>query len=147
MDRIAFDSNLQTGIPEVDRQHELLVEIYNELVDAQNASRGNRVMNEILARLFQYSKDHFADEEELMVAHGFPQLAEHQEQHAELVKSIRGYVLRHSRNGERITREMVQFVGKWITDHILIEDMKYVDCLKGRVDNPAAPSDAQPAAR
>jgi hemerythrin len=53
------------------------------------------------------------------------------EQHADLVRSIRRYVFRHTHGGERITQEMVGFIGTWITEHIMVEDMKYVDCLKG----------------
>ena len=134
MERIEFTEDLKTGIAAIDEQHKQLVDIYHELITAMEAHHGNRVMNEILARLFQYSKEHFADEEALLKEHAYDRIEDHQDKHSELVKALRRYILRHTRGGERITQEVVSFIGSWITDHILVEDMAYVDCL----NNPAA---------
>ncbi len=133
MEAIDFTDALRTGIEEIDSQHEVLIDIHNELVEAMQKNHGNRVMNEILARLFQYSKEHFQDEEALLEAHHYPELQKHRQRHLDLVKSIRRYIFRHTRSGERITHEMVDFIGKWITDHIMVEDMAYVDCVSGRI--------------
>lgn len=133
MDHIDMNDDLITGVAEIDAQHKLLFEIYNELVDAKNEGHGTKVMNEILARLFQYTKEHFASEEELLEARRYEKFDEHHKHHMDLVKSIRHYVLRHTRNGERISGEMLTFLRKWITEHIMVEDMKYVECLSGPV--------------
>lgn len=133
VDHIDFDDTLQTGIDDVDRQHGSLIEIYNELVDSVEESRANRVMNEILARLFQYAKVHFETEEALLEECGYGQLEEHREQHRRLLKSVRRYIFRHTRGGERVSSEVVEFLRDWITTHIREEDMAYVACLRARL--------------
>jgi hemerythrin len=144
VERIDFNGDLKTGIAAVDEQHAVLIDIYNELISAMEENHGNRVMNEILARLFRYAKEHFSAEEELLLEHHYDELQRHQDKHTDLVKSIRRYVFRHTRGGERITQEMVNFIGTWITEHIMVEDMKYVDCLNETAKKEGSPRPEDP---
>ena len=139
MEPIAFDESLRTGIEEIDAQHHQLIEIYNELVEALKAGRANRAMDTILARLYRYTKEHFATEERLLEATNYPRLESHGRAHAQLLLSLRKFIARRRRNDERISKEMVDFgvfsdadypidfVGRWVTHHIASEDLAYVE--------------------
>ena len=128
--KIQFDDEIRTGIEEVDAQHAVLIEIYNELDAAFQKGKANRQMSEILARLFQYTKEHFAAEERLLVETGYPDLAQHQFEHERLVEKLRGFVLRYRRGGQRISAEVVEFVRNWVVSHIKGADMAYVAHVK-----------------
>lgn len=128
--RIDFDDSLRTGIEEIDRQHETLVELYNELDEALWKGRANRQMELILARLVKYTKTHFAIEEAVLEATGYPDLEQHQFEHHRLAERLRQYVVRYKRSQERISAEMLDFVRKWITSHIMECDMSYVGHVK-----------------
>ena len=82
-------------------------------------------MGEILARLFQYTKQHFETEEVLMARHGYQGFENHFEEHAELVEQLRRFIVRFEKNQERISTEILDFVSNWITHHILEEDMNF----------------------
>ena len=101
MEPIAFDESLRTGIEEIDAQHHQLIEIYNELVEALKAGRANRAMDTILARLYRYTKEHFATEERLLEATNYPRLESHGRAHAQLLLSLRKFIARRRRNDRR----------------------------------------------
>ena len=127
---IQFDDKIRTGITQVDEQHAQLIEIYNELDDAFRQGKAHRQMSEILARLYQYTKEHFRDEERLLERHGFGDLAHHRHEHERLAKKLRKFVVRYRRSDERISAEVVEVVRAWIHDHIMECDHEYVDHVK-----------------
>lgn len=135
--RIDFDDSLRTGIDAVDEQHEMLVALYNELDEAVWQGRAHRQMEVILARLFKYTKTHFATEEAMLLATGYPELAQHQLEHQRLAERLRKYVVRFKHSEERISVEMLEFVRRWITSHIMESDQAYVAFVKKHADRLA----------
>lgn len=131
--RIEFDDKIKTGIPEVDAQHEVLIEIYNDLDAALQKGKANRQMSEILAKLYQYAKTHFEDEEKLLADHAYPDLAQHQFEHKRLVEKLKGFVIRYTRANERISVQVVEFTRAWVHGHIMNADMAYVEHVKSRM--------------
>ena len=131
--QIEFDERIRTGIPEIDEQHQRLVQIYNELDDAFREGRANRQMSEILARLYDYTKTHFEHEERLLEECAWPDLAQHQFEHRRLAERLRSFVVRHRRSGERVSAEVVEFVRRWVVSHIMDCDLRYADHVKERL--------------
>ena len=125
MSAIEFDHSFYTGIEAVDDQHRTLIDIYNELDAAYRAGKANRQMGETLARLFQYTRIHFRTEEGIMERYGYEGLAAHRHEHAQLVERLRKFIVKFKKNEERISREMVDFVGNWVTHHIQESDMAF----------------------
>ena len=136
--KIEFDDRIRTGIRRVDDQHQELVAIYNELDEAFRQGKAHRHMSEILARLYQYTKFHFRDEEELLERCGWADLAQHQYEHQRLVDKLRVFVVRYRRSEERISAEVVEFVRKWVTAHIMECDMQYADHVKRTIGAEAS---------
>ena len=66
------------GVPSLDEQHKNLISLVNKLNDAMKSGRGKDVLGDILAKLVNYTKTHFAAEEQLMRMHSYPDLASHQ---------------------------------------------------------------------
>ena len=130
MSHIDFDDALRTDIPEIDEQHQGLIEIYNLLDDAYHSGSANRKMGEILARLLRYAQMHFETEENLMRRFDYEGLEEHAAEHAELVDQLRRFVLRFTKKEERISTEMLAFVSNWITHHIQESDGQFAPMIR-----------------
>ena len=123
---IEWTSNLSTGVPLLDEHHQGL---FKGLAELESAALEQRTLFGVyaLTRLKHYVRDHFAAEEALMKAAGYPELAAHMAEHAAfrarlgelLVKSI----------GQDISTETIQFLSDWLVNHIGKVDMAYVPYL------------------
>src|ERR1035441_7519111 len=71
-------------IPKIDVQHQRLFALAAELHAAMAEGKGKTVLEQSLARLVDYTKVHFAAEEEFMGKYGYPEAAGHKAQHEAL---------------------------------------------------------------
>jgi diguanylate cyclase (GGDEF)-like protein/hemerythrin-like metal-binding protein/PAS domain S-box-containing protein len=76
----------RSGHPLIDRQHQELFRLANELLDAVLASRSENEVSDRGAKLVAAAIEHFRDEEEILRAIGFPALRTHAADHAALLK-------------------------------------------------------------
>ena len=113
------------GIAQIDEQHRKLVGMVNELYEAMKAGKGNDVLGKVLTELVQYTKTHFATEENLFKLHGYPEAAPHKQQHDELTARA-GDLSTKFRNGEPVLSVSVSNSLKdWLQKHICGSDRKY----------------------
>ncbi len=122
---VEWSNELSVGISEVDKEHQKLVAILNQLDEAMKTGKGTRVMGEILDQLVEYTVVHFESEEKFMVASEYPGLALHQTQHRQLVEKVEKLRVKFVASGKRITREMMDFLKYWLTNHILVDDKAF----------------------
>lgn len=121
---IRWGLDYYTGLPEVDRQHEELFGLINRLHDA-TSDRG-AVMDQAFEDLRDYVRDHFAIEEQLMaeadvdVGH----YAGHRAAHAGFVARIDKLWQRHLDGRESAADELLEFLTRWLVEHILHTDRK-----------------------
>ncbi len=73
--------NRSLSVGEIDEQHIKLIYMANALDDAMKTGNGNSVLSMIFSGLVSYTATHFRDEERLMAAYGYPELALHKKQH------------------------------------------------------------------
>lgn len=122
MDAFVWDQNFVTGLSGVDEQHHQLVDVFNELNDALFSKSGDAelVLGDTFARVVDYARYHFRDEEVLMHAEGVDSrhVAIHRAAHEQFVSQLdamwkrRGSV---SQPGEAL----VGFLTSWLGLHIL----------------------------
>ncbi|MDD3762618.1 MAG: bacteriohemerythrin [Nevskiales bacterium] len=129
---IAWTPELSVGIEEIDSQHKTLVDLLNQLHVAIVERHGARDAAEILERLVDYTRIHFAVEEALMRMLDYPDYEAHKAEHEELVEQV--YQLRRKVmvEGKPITGELLFFLKRWLTEHILASDQKYAPHLLSR---------------
>lgn len=72
-----WDDSYRTGHVLVDRQHQELFRMVNELHDAIIEGKGNDVLAPTLKKLAKYTVEHFRDEEVLMASINYPMLVPH----------------------------------------------------------------------
>lgn len=124
---IEWTLDLSTGVQLLDEHHQA---IFQWLAELDNAAAEERTLFGVFAltRLKQYTREHFAAEEALMKAAGYPDLAAHAATHEAFCAKLAELHLKSI--AEDISEETVAFLRDWLTNHIVKTDMAYVPYLK-----------------
>lgn len=127
---IVWSEEISVGIQEIDEQHKQLVSLINRLYDAMTLGEDKlQVARDVLNELMQYTLVHFSVEESLFRIFEYPDYEKHSERHRELREKVIE-INRKVQRGERlITPELLFFLRKWITSHIMVEDKAYAPFL------------------
>ncbi|MDZ7642590.1 MAG: bacteriohemerythrin [Desulfurivibrio sp.] len=120
------------GIQEIDEQHKELVKMIDELYTAMVKQRGQEVLGDIMDRLAHYCDHHFAAEEALMQAHGYPYYQQHKEIHEKMSARVRALQHKVKAGGADLTMPTSIFLKEWLDKHILGTDRKCAAFLLGR---------------
>ncbi len=125
---IAFiwDEKYNVGDKTINKQHQQLFKIGNEIQYAKLSEAGKYVM-----KLLKYTKNHFAHEEAYMKKNDYPELEQHKEMHDELIIKL-GEISSGFINNEDDFAQFKSFVYEWLTNHILHEDKKFFEYEKGK---------------
>ena len=132
--RLVWSSQLETGIRQIDLQHQELIDIINEFEAAHVAGEDARAMNELLPRLAGYVIFHFATEESMLP--GIPGGAEHKAMHTEQHKAFKERFAKlkampgKDQRGE--TSAMLEYLKQWLVNHIMKTDMQLAGLIMAR---------------
>ncbi len=80
-DFIEWSDALSVGVQEIDDQHKGLAAMVNEMSEGIKGGWGKEARDEVLTRLVEYTKVHFATEESLMSISNYPGISTHKKQH------------------------------------------------------------------
>ena len=124
---IEWTPSLSTGNEVLDEQHKA---IYRWLAELDSAAADSRTLFGAYAitRLKNYTHNHFAAEEALMKASGYPGLTEHIAEHESFRARLAELHLKSI--SEDISADTVKFLTDWLTNHIARSDMAYTPYLK-----------------
>jgi hemerythrin len=132
MSLFAWSDKYSLHIGQIDEQHKKLVGMLNELFDAMKAGKGNDVLDNVLSQLIAYTKSHFATEERLMKAHGYPDHQAHKAEHDELTKQVVEFQQRFQARSTGLSMELMAFLKNWLINHIQGSDKHYAPFLHGK---------------
>jgi hemerythrin-like metal-binding protein len=121
---LVWDHVLSVGVDEVDDDHRKLVDLFNMLNHSVIEGDDPEYLAAILEELINCTAWHFSHEERLMLKHGYEGLAEHKEEHKELVKSAKELQQKILQAGNLVATEDIEFLERWLTEHILTTDMR-----------------------
>lgn len=125
MQGFAWTKAMSVGVPALDADHRCLVRIIN-LLDEVEPSDAARVVETVIETLAVYCRYHFAREEHVMTACGFPELPFHQDEHEAFSRTVEK--LRKRRQAvdpATLAEETSDYLRGWLLHHILIQDMAY----------------------
>lgn len=125
MDFMMWTEHFVTGIPLVDSQHHGLVALVNAAAPhlGGHDTPDPLVLDQLIARLFDYAAVHFRDEERFMAEAGLSPIA--LERHAALHNGFVSDVLvlqREFKEGSLEGTTLLRFLSSWLTFHILGAD-------------------------
>ncbi|ASA56781.1 bacteriohemerythrin [Vibrio gazogenes] len=124
---IEWGPSLDLNIKEINRQHQTLVHLINELNHLLNNGYGLSSIKRVVQSLIDYTANHFQYEETLFEQFGYVHEHEHVGAHHRLVEQVLDFQKRVE-NGENIGKELMAFLEDWLTLHIQKEDKQYVEC-------------------
>ncbi len=111
-----------TGHPVIDADHQMLVQYVNELNHAMLEGHGRDVATDILAKLVQYTRDHFAREEVIWRQGGLKTLPQHLKTHADLVSKVEQFQRDFVAGKATLTAELMSFLREWLINHVFKTD-------------------------
>ena len=117
-----WDDSYKTGIAEIDKDHEGLVNLINDLYEAMQDGSGGALLMPIFSALKHYTETHFAKEENYMLKHNAPDQEKHIQEHKLVVAKLADLEKRH-RNGEAaISLQALNLLRDWLQNHICVVD-------------------------
>ena len=112
-------------IPEIDAQHQRLFALAASLHAAMMQGKGKTVLEKSLAQLVDYTKVHFATEEQFMAKYGYPEAAAHKAQHDQLTAQVLDLQKKFRAGNSTLTVELMTFLENWLQRHIAGSDQQY----------------------
>ena len=128
----AWPGTNRVGCPEIDADHQPMLELLDKLHDAMVTGRGDVAVMETLNALIAQETRHFACEEKLMQKHGCPGLTEHRLHHRHLLKELQALRRRVRAGHMPVAYDTMQTMRQWVRDHINGEDRAAADHIMGR---------------
>jgi len=132
MSMFEWKPEYSVGHAEIDSQHKRLFALANDLYNAMTSGKGKGVLSKTLADLVSYTKLHFATEERLMLAHHYPEYAQHKANHDALTTKVVEFQKEFATGRVAITVSLLQFLKDWLQHHIGETDRKIAVFLKSK---------------
>jgi len=127
---LQWSGRYSVGIKELDMQHQRLISLINRLIMvSETHSIHSEIIKSALGEMTEYAQVHFKAEEKLMEAYGFPLLKEHKSSHLDFQVKTMDLYEGKGLSAEQIADDISNYLGNWLTHHILQEDMAYKDFL------------------
>lgn len=127
-----WDDKYKTGIESLDKHHQKLFSIVNEIYDAVNKGKGNNELEKSFKELLDYTMYHFTAEENLLKEHGFNGYEVHKLKHEKMLEKIISLKDEFYAGKITITLEVMKFLKGWINKHILETDKNYGAFLRSK---------------
>lgn len=127
---LVWDDSYRLDIPEIDAEHRTLYAVYNTIrASLEGGGDGAVDLKTLCADLLAFTRDHFAREEELMAAYGYPELEAHRKLHRTFLQQIEDIWIFVRTGGEPddyLGRFLVlSFIGRWLKMHTMVVDRKF----------------------
>jgi len=122
---IQWSSSYSVGVGEIDRQHQRLVEMINELNDAMRERKSKDVLGKITNGLINYAGTHFKTEEKYFDQFGYPEAASHKKEHLDFAKKVTDFKASFDSGKLGLSIEVIDFLSNWLKSHISGVDKKY----------------------
>jgi len=129
---ITWKECYETKIISLDKEHQRLVELINQLYEAIRQKRSEEVMLPIFDQLLDYTKQHFAHEEEVLEEYSYPDLEQQREQHRKLTEQVSVYRQQLASENMPEAKEIMNFLRTWLLQHIVEYDLQYGPYLDSR---------------
>jgi len=127
---LAWQDTWSIGVPEMDRQHGELLADFVRLLDPARR-RDHVFQRQALEALTEHVCHHFDDEEHLMRVYGYPERQAHAEVHAMLLKQLNHFeTLLQAQPEDGPGPTILDFVGRWLIDHIRQDDRRLGEFLR-----------------
>jgi hemerythrin-like metal-binding protein len=105
----------------------------SNLHEAMAQGKGKTVLEQSLAQLVDYTKVHFAAEEQFMCKYQYPEAAPHKAQHDQLAAQVIELQKEFHAGNTTLTVSLMMFLKDWLEHHIAGSDQQYSVYIRGKL--------------
>jgi hemerythrin len=126
MTLMIWTEEMSVGVKELDDDHKQLIGMLNVAQETLSSARSREALEEVLDRLVEVTKAHFAHEERLFDRAGFPGAEAHRREHDLMLASALKWQA-HFKSGcpPFLSVENLSGFESWLDNHIEGADMLY----------------------
>lgn len=125
IDTIIWNSSYSVWVPEIDKQHQEILKLIDDIVSI-DADTGKVIVSDIIKRLSDYVIMHLKKEELFLQYIWYSDINRHVLEHRKFTQQFNSIALQLIYGYSSKHKDLlVNFLKKWWNHHILIEDMKY----------------------
>lgn len=130
---ISWSPSLEIGVPIIDSQHRELFERAAQFEAAVHAGFTGSRLGEVFGFLAEYARTHFASEERLMGAVGYPGTSEHLREHREFTRRLSLLVPLWDAEGDStvVVQLLRDFIATWLAEHVSSSDQRLGAYVRG----------------
>ncbi|HVI53052.1 MAG TPA: bacteriohemerythrin [Candidatus Sulfotelmatobacter sp.] len=123
---IKWTDELSVGIPSLDDDHKILVDLLNSTLVACYAGFGDEHVGIILEELFKYTQIHFNREMSLLRISGYDQCDLHEAEHQRIYAEVEQMAQRARAEADQgLSQDVADFLKNWLFTHIMEHDRRY----------------------
>ena len=132
-----WKESYSVGHAAMDQQHRQIFTIANALYDAIRQAGGapKQYLRDVITTLSDYTRSHFAAEEQLQLEIDYPGYERHKQLHDALIKRVEELDARLRNGYAGIAAQILSLlVREWMSRHIYIEDQRYAGYVAAQTD-------------
>jgi hemerythrin len=118
---------------EIDNQHKIMFEIINTLIKSIQSNPTKEDVTDIINRLVEYKKEHFATEEKYFKQYNYVDSQKHIDAHSLFSENLQKLSIKYENDPVMLAYELVELLEDWLIDHILKMDHEYISCFKANI--------------
>jgi hemerythrin-like metal-binding protein len=123
---VHWTADMNTGLGVIDNQHKMLCAYINQLHRAMIDNSSPKVKLEIMECLRDYTVTHFSMEEFYFMHSDYQKIEEHKKIHRGFVDKVTHEQEKMSKNGAKVSEDILAFLRDWLIKHIKGVDPGYV---------------------
>lgn len=133
-------ASMSTGVASIDRQHQELIDMINQLHQACMSGTGKAELQRMMGFLGDYVHKHFAHEEGLMDQHRCPSRDRNLAAHQRFLENFTRLRAKFDAEGPTVGMlvDLRKLVGDWLNNHICSIDTQMRGCTKNCPSKPKA---------
>lgn len=132
MKLIEWNNNLKVGVPEVDADHRNMVDRINKLYRQLRKHESTIYFDDVdpftivdfMGELYAIFSAHFADEESLMLKHGYDHYEQHRADHELLLDEINNAMFDYQDGVLDDDQHLTELLAKWFSRHFQTHDLR-----------------------
>lgn len=125
-----WNQKFSVGVPAMDAQHQKWFGILNKLHDAMLTGKGADTQRAVMSEMVAYTRTHFLEEELMLKTRKYPKFSEHKAKHDAFTREVQDLEARMIGGAPVLSMQMMDSLRKWLSSHILAEDVRYGAYLK-----------------
>jgi hemerythrin-like metal-binding protein len=131
VEAFVWSAKLETSNEEVDKQHQHLVKIINEIGELCSTGAESAQIKQILDKLVNYAVYHFDTEEKMMLQYSVS--SGHQSSHLKAHEDFRkqvslavGIIQASPQSSIKLLAQLLEYLARWLLQHIMVIDLRMV---------------------